>query len=465
MSATENQTTPANTLALASIRNSLAFRLFLIGILSLLLLIPLAMVEGVADERQSYFYEVSQDIASSWGPALQLLGPIALVPVTVTDRLEYTDDDGEIRIRERQVRRHLIIPPETQDVSISLEHEWRQRSVYNVPVYRAQVQMEASFTRPDIAGLDLPDMVVDWQEAQLLVGVSDVRRVVNAEPVSVASSGETRERALRAGSPVPGIDGDVMQAAVGIAETGMTISTRFELRGSQSITSSLIGRQSHLQLDSSWPHPSFFGHQLPDSHDVSASGVIARWQTGGIARGLPDAWLASRESRELATPGVGMRLFNPVTPYTLIDRGMKYGLLFIGLTFVLVVTVEMLTGRSLHIAQYAVLGLGIAVFFQVLLALSEHIAFGAAYAVATSILTLMMAWYATAIAGSKSAGAAMAAVQVALYGVLYVLLQMESYTLITGTAVVLIAFGLVMIATRRLGDARSGEAPPVRQAT
>lgn len=455
MSEANTQAPQSRGFPLNGIRNSVAFRLFLIGTISLLLLIPLALVEGVADERQNYFFDVSHDIASSWGPALQLLGPIALVPVTVTDRREYTDEDGELRVRERQVRRHLIIPPETQDVSITLEHEWRQRSVYNVPVYRAGVAIEASFARPDIENLDLPDIQIDWQSAQLLVGISDVRRVSSAEPVLVTMGGETTQQLMRAGSAVPGIEGDIMQAPINFTESGVTTSARFDVRGSQSIASQMIGRASSLELESTWPHPSFFGHQLPDNHDIRADGVTANWQTGGIARGLPDAWLASVERRDLATPGVGMRLFDPVTPYTLIDRGMKYGLLFIALTFVLVVTVEMLTGRSLHVAQYAVLGLGIAVFFQVLLALSEHIAFGAAYAVATSILTLMMAWYAAAIADSKLAGLAMAGVQVALYGVLYVLLQMESYTLVTGTAVVLIAFGLVMIATRRLGDAQA----------
>ncbi len=455
MSDIDNLAAQNRAFPLTGLRNSLAFRLFLIGILSLLLLIPLALVEGVADERQNYFFEVSDDIASSWGPALQLLGPIALVPVMVTDRREYTDLDGELRVRERQVRRHLIIPPETQNISISLDHEWRQRSVYNVPVYRAAVDIDASFIRPDIDRLDLPDMVIDWQDAQLLVGISDVRRVLNVQPVQVSANGIRTEQQLRAGSPVAGIDGDIMQAPVALTESGIEIRTSFELRGSQSIASQMIGRQSNLSLESTWPHPSFFGHQLPDNHDIRVDGVTANWQTGGIARGLPDAWLASSELRDLSAPGVGMRLFDPVTPYTLIDRGMKYGLLFIALTFVLVVTVEMLTGRSLHVAQYAVLGLGIAVFFQVLLALSEHIAFGAAYAVATSILTLMMAFYAAAIAGSKAAGLAMASIQVALYGVLYVLLQMESYTLVTGTALVLIAFGLVMIATRRLGNAHA----------
>ncbi|MCR9277745.1 MAG: cell envelope integrity protein CreD [Pseudomonadaceae bacterium] len=440
---------------LTSIRDSVAFKFCLIGVLSLLLLIPLALVEGVADERQSYFFDVSDDIAASWGPALQLLGPVALVPVTVMDRREYTDDSGELRVRERRVRRHLIIPPETQNVSIALEHEWRQRSVYNVPVYRANVAIDATFARPDIDNLDLPDMTIDWQGAQLVVGLSDVRRVVSAEPVLVTTGEITATQALRAGNSVPGIDGDIMQAPFHFSDSLVSANTRFNLRGSQSIASQMIGRQSSLALASTWPHPSFFGHQLPDKHDIRSDGVTANWQTGGIARGLPDAWLASSEQRDLAAPGVGMRLFDPVTPYTLIDRGMKYGLLFIALTFVLVVTVEMLTGRSLHIAQYAVLGLGIAVFFQVLLALSEHIAFGSAYAVATSVLTLMMAFYAAAIAGSRLAGLAMASVQVALYGVLYVLLQMESYTLITGTAVVLIAFGLVMIATRRLGDAQA----------
>lgn len=429
-----------------SLRESTALRLGVVGILVLLLMIPLALVDDVARERQNRSFEVTSDIAGSWGPEQQVVGPLLAVPVTMRVRSQVNNADGQPVERIRDVRRTLIVPPEDSDMTIELTHENRKRSLYTVPVYTADIRIDASFARPEISKLQLGDTIIHWDQALLVVTTSDVRRVLSA---SITSNGSTAD--LESGDALPGVAGTPMVAPFDFAETGIQAELALTVRGTQSISTPLIGRSSKLSLESSWPHPSFFGHLLPESYEAAASGTTALWRAGGIARGLPTGWIAGEERSELRGGAVGMRLFDPVTPYTLIDRGMKYGVLFIALTFVLVVALELLTGRSLHIAQYAVIGLGIAVFFQVLLALSEHIGFGGAYASATLILTAMMTWYASAVTESRALGLAMGLVQLATYGVLYVLLQLDTYALLAGTALVLLAFGLIMFATRRLG--------------
>ena len=429
-----------------SLRESTALRLAVVGVLVLVLMIPLALVDDVASERQYRSFEVTSEIAESWGPEQSVVGPLLAVPVTQRLRSQVTNSNGDPIERIRDVNRTLLIPPETSDMAIALRHENRQRSLYTVPVYTADVTLQASFQRPDLDKLQLVETTAHWQRAQVVVTTSDVRRILSA---TVSVNGASAD--FESGDPIPGVHGAPMVAPMELPQSGLTVDIAFSVRGTQSISSPLLGRSSKLSLDSTWPHPSFFGHLLPDAHDTDASGSQANWRAGGIARGLPTGWIAGEERGELRSGAVGMRLFDPVTPYTLIDRGMKYGVLFIALTFVLVVALELLTGRTLHIAQYAVIGLGIAVFFQVLLALSEHIGFGAAYLAATLILTAMMAWYATAVTDSRQLGLAMGLVQLATYGVLYVLLQLDTYAMLAGTALVLLAFGLIMFATRRLG--------------
>lgn len=433
-----------------SLRESTALRLVVVGILVLLLMIPLALVDDVAGERQGRSFEVISDIAGSWGPSQQVVGPLLAVPVTQRIRSQVNNTDGEPVERVRELRQTLLVAPETSDMTIDLQHEIRQRSLYEVPVYTAAITLAATFERPDLEKLRLGDTTAHWKHAQLVVTTTDVRRVLAAN-LNVGS--ETVD--LESGDAIPGVSGAPMVAPLDFAADGIETKLSFTVRGTQSIESPMIGRSSSLDLTSSWPHPSFFGHLLPESFETSPSGTRANWRAGGIARGLPAAWIAGEERSELRSGGIGMRLFDPVTPYTLIDRGMKYGVLFIALTFVLVVALELLTGRSLHIAQYAVIGLGIAVFFQVLLALSEHVGFGPAYAAATLIMTAMMAWYANAVTESRQLGIAMGFVQLATYGVLYVLLQLDTYAMLAGTALVLIAFGLIMFATHRLGGSET----------
>ena len=97
---------------------------------------------------------------------------------------------------------------------------------------------------------------------------------------------------------------------------------------------------------------------------------------------------------------------DPVSPYVLSDRATKYGLLFIALTFVGVGAVEVMRRLRVHPIQYLLVGSALAVFFLLLVSLSEHVPFAVAYLAAAAACTALLTFYGSFVLRGSRAGAA-----------------------------------------------------------
>jgi inner membrane protein len=221
-----------------------------------------------------------------------------------------------------------------------------------------------------------------------------------------------------------------------------------------------VGAETTVEASADWPHPSFDGRHLPLGWEATESGFKARW---AVSR------LSSRVPRMLGTCGpeldhcqgleegrFGVRLVDPVDRYLMTDRAMKYALLFLGLVFGAVFLVEALASRPVHLVQYGLTGLAMAMFYLLLLSLSEHIGFGPAYALAALACSGLLAYYLGGVLGGARAGAGFGAGLATLYGLLYALLGSEDYALLVGAVVLFAALASVMALTRRVDWHRLG---------
>lgn len=149
-----------------------------------------------------------------------------------------------------------------------------------------------------------------------------------------------------------------------------------------------------------------------------------------------------------------MELYEAATHYHLIERSVKYGILFIGLTFLAFIIFELGLRARLHPVQYGLVGLAMVVFYLVLLSLSEHFSFLPSYAAASACTVLMIALYVGAALRNVREGVGVGVLLTALYTLLYAILQMEDYALLMGTALVLVMLGALMMVSRNLAFER-----------
>jgi inner membrane protein len=168
------------------------------------------------------------------------------------------------------------------------------------------------------------------------------------------------------------------------------------------------------------------------------------------------------EGSALIDSAFGLSLVQPAGSYQQNVRAGKYGVLFIALTFVAFFLFEVLRGLRVHPVQYLLVGLALCTFYVVLLALSEQIGFGAAYALAAAVVVVMVGGYAAVVLAARRAGLLLGALLGLIYGLLYGLVVSEDYALLMGSLALLGAVAVMMYLTRRVDWYALGPAAPAR---
>ena len=424
----------------ASVKSAIIFGL------TLVLIIPLMFVKGIVSERESLYRGVLKDIADSWGQQQVVIGPMLAVPYWVTVRKAH-NENGKRHITEEEVQKTAYFLPDIYDFKLSMSPEHRYRGIYQALVYEADVDFAARFS--GIVVEDENIKRVGWDKASMVFSITDVSAI---ESVSVTLNGEKQEVEPGGNSQVVQgfhFSGDMHH----LEDNSFEVIAKLRLRGSDEIKVAPVGSSSRIELEGSWPHPSFIGNILPVSRDIAKEGFSAVWQIPKIARGYPQSWTSHEKSyvdNYVNKTLVGVSLSEPVHLYSIVERAVKYGILFIGLTFMTLLIFELTIKKSLHLLQYGLVGLSMTLFYLTLLSLAEHMKFSLAYAIASVVAIAMITGYVAGILKQAKPVLIEFSVLVGLYTVLYSILHMEDFALLMGTALLLIVTAGLMYATRNL---------------
>ncbi len=429
----------------SSLRNSQMLRLFSVGFLALLLLIPIGMISDLVSERQLRRQTVIEDITLKWGNAQTLTGPALVVPYTI----RWAEVGPNNQTISRSETRTATFLPERLQARGSIESETRQRGIFSVPVYKLGVEVEGEFARPDFAALGIEPAEIAWDRAQLAVGISDARAI--QEETAVAWNRKTA-------AFLPGT-GSFSQSSVGIhaivdlSKPGdrFTFSFPLVLNGSLALYFTPFGKQTDVELSASADNPSFQGNWLPTDRTVGKDTFSARWSIPFLGRNYPQAWRSSEAMTEAIDGSrFGVGFVSAVDHYRMAERSVKYAGLFILLTFATVWLVEVLAGLRVHPIQYLMLGGALCLFYLLELSLAEHLGFPTAYALASAAIIAMITGYATVVLQQLSRSLVVATGVAALYGYLYILLNNEDYALLIGAIGLFAILAAIMFATRRV---------------
>jgi len=452
-----------------------AFKFFLILFLILLLTIPLAMIYLLISERESRVRSVEYEVGRTWGPEQQILGPVLVVPYTVR-RSEVREDKVVTVTQDKRA----IFTPATLNVEGNSDVRTLRRGIFEVPAYTADLKLAGRFSRMDVSDIDTDIVSVRWQDAVLSIAISGVAGLKNAAVLSGTGRGDIPfapsvgypQGGNLSGIHAPletlyplGAAGDAGPVATQASAQGFDFSVALQLNGSVGLNVSPAARETTFALASNWPHPSFSGAFLPDSRDITSAGFDARWAVPHLARSVPEAWVVGNSHlRRLQPHAFGVKLIDPVDFYALVSRAAKYSILFIGLVFMAVFALELLSGRRVHAVQYLFTGVALIFFYVLLLSFAEHIGFDNAYIIAAIATGLMLSIYCAMALSSARTGLIMALVYALTYGLLYLILQLEDYALLAGAILGFLALTAVMFATLRVDWSGSGRADPVEPA-
>ena len=430
-------------------------KFFFVGFLILILLVPIGWIRDLVAEREGRQAGVKNELTATWGGSQTFVGPLLVVPYLE----HWKTDKGEEKTRTCAA----WFLPETLAVDGGVEPERRSRGIFDVILYRTHLTISGTFARPDFSAWRIDEADVVWDGARLAIGITDLRGI-EGDP---KAHWDEKPLAFAPGVTSAEVISSGMQAVVNdLAAREPTVhSFSFEigLAGSDELRFVPTAKQTDVRLASSWPSPSFVGGFLPLERSIDAKGFQASWRVSYFARSFPQQWRRAEMPNEidklLAASSFGLRMIDPVDFYTLSDRAVKYASLFVVLTFLAFALFEILAGLRIHPLQYLLVGFAICLFYLMLLSLSEHVGFGVAYAIGTAMTVVLVGAYTRKVLGAAGRAITVSGLLVALYGYLYVLLQIEDYALLLGTSGLFVILAAVMYLTRNLDWYALGRRP------
>ncbi|MBO4580894.1 MAG: cell envelope integrity protein CreD [Bacteroidales bacterium] len=421
-------------------------KIFVIVILSLLLLIPKMMINNLIDEREDTAQGVTDEIAKKWGKAQCIAGPFIYIPAKNEGKNKASDD--------------LILFPETLNLNGNINSQNLHRSIYDIAVYDAPLSMEGVFCMSKYVKDNLLLDKFQLDHAKYMFYIRDLRGLSkNVEITANQQKGIFQSK----GAGFIVCDADVQNYINGDT---VSYAVELDLKGSEGLYILPCAGTTSVKINSNSSSPSFTGGFLPNNRNVSENGFTADWQIIALNKSYAQYMYYSDFTSRILSQGfydytkvkalnelehfIGISLKTGVNQYQQNTRAVKYAYLIIILTFITVFIVEILKSTPIHIIQYMLIGVALVLFYCLLLSFSEFISFSWAYLIAAIMIIGMITAYIAAILKIKKTAIAVGALLSALYIYIFILLRLETLSLLVGSIGLFVILALIMIVSRKI---------------
>jgi len=426
----------------------LSIKIAIIGFITLILLLPSSKIRSLIDERQDTKDEAAYNISQKWGNSQTIAGPLLTIPYS--DEIDYWEDGSKHTSKTRKL---VHILPDQLIINSELIPETLNRGIYEIAVYDSQSTLKGVFNNVTLSDLveDTTNLLLD--EAFISIGVSDLRGLKEHIDFNWGAQQYKFESGLS--SLQNNKMGNAISAKVPVSITNdeldeISFKINLRLNGSKQLFFTPSGSETEVTMTSTWNSPSFQGNYLPnaDSKEISDAGFKASWNVIDLNRSLPKAWFD--KANDLMESKFGVHLFIPTDNYQQSERSIKYSILLIGLTFLIFFCTEIVNKASVHPIQYLFVGTALIIFYLLLVSLSEHISFSAAYMISVISTVTLTAFYTHAIFHVKRFTIILTAILTALYSFIFVIIQLENFALLAGSIGLFLILAGIMFYTRKI---------------
>jgi len=454
-------------------------------------LVCFMFMRGIVHERQQYSQNVVTEIGRDSVRAQTVMSPFIVVPVseqspcltTQPTEIAPTSPTGSTATPKPLpcvIHRQVVLTPNqskwTHDIQVS--DQKYARGVYRATSYTDQIQLTAEFTPSDALLKPNARQTIHWEQAQMLLPISDLRGLYRQPVLTVGAEKLLFEISTDGDSAL--FNQPYSQVNIGLrAKDPLKIQLDLSLDGLQQLNIQPLGKQTQMSMQADWPHPQFGGEALPQRKNILADRFSAEWHNSYLAihnTRLLNSCIQSQQHQAcqqlrnndsaaaltedaayaVGEPSIsGLKAFqvgfvDPINIYSLTDRTLKYAALFLVLIFGVFFLFEVLKDLRVHPIQYALVGAAQAVFYLLLLSFSEQFAFAWAYLGSSVACVLVITWYVSYVLHGVRRALGLGVILASLYAALYVILQSQQHTLILGSVLVFAVITLVMYLTRHI---------------
>jgi inner membrane protein len=417
-------------------KDSVTLKLIIIGILSLVLLIPGSMIQSLIREREITRNEVISEINSKWGNMQTIAGPIISIPYKT-----FYQKDNELISTINYA--HFL--PDVLEIDGNINPEIRYRGIYKVIVYNSKLNFKGDFSKINLDDYKIDNNNILWDQAIMYVGIPDMRGI--NEDVKLTVNEKSCE--VNSGIPVKDIVKCGITSNIKIpADSAVQFEFNLDLNGSESLNFLPIGKTTNVRIKSDWTTPSFTGAFLPDEREITNSGFMARWNILSLNRNYPQKW--TNNAYFIDDSSFGLNLLFPVDHYQKVNRSVKYAIMFICFTFIIFFFSEILNKIRIHPVQYLLVGSALVIFYTLLISLSEIIGFGYSYLISSiMIIALIVFYYYNILKNTKSA-IIICLIMILLYLFLFTVIQLQDYSLLIGSSGLFVVLAVIMYLSKNI---------------
>jgi inner membrane protein len=449
------------------LQESVMIKLFSIGFLILILLIPSSWIQDVIHERQSRATQVIQEVANKWSGSQILSGPVLIIPYIIQDVVDRGKDGVEIHER---IEKAFFLPDQL-NVDGRVNPEVLHRGIFDAVVYESSINVKSEFKKPDFATLNIDPSKVLWQEAYMVFGISDVRGIsdslgfmVGKETLPAEPSNDIGITVRTTPSIPASYDSYTPVDTNGETVTSKGISTKLNWQNEDSFTGSVAinlklkgsrrldfvpaGKTTEVKLAGPWKDPSFDGEFVPASREVDEKGFTATWKVLHFNRPFSQQWKNTNQT--LSGADFGVKLLIPVDQYQKSMRTSKYGILVILLTFLALLMVEITQKIRIHPFQYILIGAALTIYYTLLLSFSEHVGYNLAYIIASAATILLISLYATTFLPNPKLVLLFSLLLIVFYAFIFIIILQQDFSLLIGSIGLFTIIGMLMYFSRKI---------------
>ncbi len=385
--------------------NAVSIKVLIVLFMTVILMIPLAMVDSQIGDRKKYEAEAQSEVAKGWGNDVIFGSPVW----SGAEKTIYASHSETL---------------------ISVDSKEKKRGIFKVPVYAATFNTKVKFVAP----LDSPAMKIP-DSGHLTIAVNPVTSIQSFRVREVATGKELNVKVDDYGLRLPVTE--LTNKNIYTNELEIEVTSR----GTGPVKYESSADNENIKMTGNWGKPKFTEQALPDETNILQTGFEATWAMQSVPK-----WESS--SRETKTIGLSHLWIS--TDYAKVERAVKYGELFVALTFLLMFIVEFTSKSKIHPFQYGLIGISISVFYLLLLAISETTGFDVAYGISSVAVAGLIVFYAGGFLKQKKFVMMLLAEQLILSGFFYLLLGLEEKAFLIGSIGLFAALAIFMSVTRRL---------------
>ncbi len=438
------------------LKTSITARMFVIGFLTLILLIPLFFVEDLVRERSQRQIEVINEINKQWGNEVLIYGPILKVPYkTYQEKTVTNKNTKRVYTENTEVIKNAYFFPEKLNINSTVNPEEKKRGIYTTAVYNSKMTITGSFVKPDFSDIEINAEDVLWNKAKIIIQSSNVKGVneadlkLNQTSFELTSKYNSQKRYDYTEVTLHTLESKSIGKELLEFQKPLAFHINFNIKGSEQLRFIPTGKQTEAQIMSNWKTANFFGDFLPYNEDkINDNGFDAKWKILDLNR--PFSQEHFNGIPNLNEFAFGVNFMIPVDEYQKSTRSAKYGFLVIGLTFLVFFLIQTLSKIHIHPFQYLMIGLALIMFYTLLVSISEHSNFLKAYLIAGISVVALITLYSKSILKTFKFPLFIGLSLSALYTFIYVIIQLESYALLVGSIGLFLILATVMFISRKI---------------